>query len=156
MATKSYQRILTAVDFSEAAEEALRRARELAEATGASLYLLHVVEEPPALFYADVLADPTINPLGETPIIEMMVENAQKRLTTLGQRYGVDPDRCLVVTGAPRSEILDQAEKIGADLIVVGRHGHGFFERLLIGSVSSYVVNHADRDVLVVTKRKSS
>ncbi len=156
MAKKGYRRILAAVDFSEASEEALQRAEEIASVCGSDLYLLHVVEEPPALFYADVLADPTVNPLGETPITEMMVENAQKRLLSLGQRYSVPEERCLVVVGSPKREILDEAEKLGVDLIVVGRHGHGFFERLLIGSISNYVVGHADRDVLVVTRRPST
>ena len=150
---KVYRRILAAVDFSEASEEALKRAVSLAKAAGAELHLLHVVEEPPALFYADVLADPTINPLGEVPIIDMMAENAQKRLKTLAQRYGLSEEQCLVVVGSPKVELLEQAKKLNVDLIVVGRHGHGFFERLLIGSISSYVVNHADRDVLVVTRR---
>ena len=46
--------------------------------------------------------------------------------------------------------ILDVAEDVGADLIVVGSHGHGIGHRLLRGSVSTKVAHHAQCDVLIV------
>jgi len=52
--------------------------------------------------------------------------------------------------GPPRSVILDQAESWGADLIVVGSHGYGRWERFLMGSVSQSVVSHAKCSVEVV------
>lgn len=52
--------------------------------------------------------------------------------------------------GLPRSVILDEAESWGADLIVVGSHGHRAWERFLLGSVSQSVVAHAKCSVEVV------
>ncbi|NIR29067.1 MAG: universal stress protein, partial [Gammaproteobacteria bacterium] len=49
-------------------------------------------------------------------------------------------------------EILHEAKAWGADLIVVGTHGFGFFNRLLLGSTSVYVLRHGHCDVLVVPR----
>lgn len=61
-----------------------------------------------------------------------------------------------VFTGNVKQAIVDEAKKFEADLIVVGSHGYGFFERMLLGSVSSYVVHHAPCSVLVVRKPDDS
>lgn len=55
-----------------------------------------------------------------------------------------------VLLGSPESRIVESAEEIGADLIVVGSHGYNRWERLLLGSVSDSVVHHAPCSVLVV------
>ena len=52
--------------------------------------------------------------------------------------------------GRPAQIILEEAEGWGADLIVMGSHGRGFWGRLALGSVSSAVVHHAKCSVLVV------
>jgi nucleotide-binding universal stress UspA family protein len=56
-----------------------------------------------------------------------------------------------VLRGAPDQQIVDKATAWGADIIVVGSHGRGFWGRLL-GSVSDGVVHHAPCSVLVVRK----
>ena len=55
-----------------------------------------------------------------------------------------------VVEGPPKLVILEEAEKFGADLIVVGSHGYGFVERFLLGSVSQAVAVHAKCSVEIV------
>ena len=55
-----------------------------------------------------------------------------------------------ILSGYPKSVIIDEAEKWGAELIVVGSHGYNFLERTLLGSVSGAVVHHAPCSVLVV------
>ena len=55
-----------------------------------------------------------------------------------------------VFTGHVKQIIVDEAKKFKADLIVVGSHGKGFFNRMLLGSVSDFVVHHAPCSVLVV------
>jgi len=58
-----------------------------------------------------------------------------------------------VIKGSPKHVILEESEKFGADLIVVGSHGHGSLERFLLGSVSQAVAMHADCSVLIIRKR---
>lgn len=55
-----------------------------------------------------------------------------------------------VLIGSPESRIVETAEAMNADLIVVGSHGYNSWERLLLGSVSDSVVHHAPCSVFVV------
>jgi nucleotide-binding universal stress UspA family protein len=55
-----------------------------------------------------------------------------------------------VLFGSPESRIVEAAEQMNADLIIVGSHGYNRWERLLLGSVSDSVVHHAPCSVLVV------
>lgn len=55
-----------------------------------------------------------------------------------------------ILFGSPDSRIVETAEEIGAELIVLGSHGYSRWERLLLGSVSSSVVHHAHCSVLIV------
>jgi nucleotide-binding universal stress UspA family protein len=52
--------------------------------------------------------------------------------------------------GRPTETITDIAQEWGADLIVVGSHGHDFWGRMTLGSVSDGVIHHAKCSVLVV------
>ena len=51
---------------------------------------------------------------------------------------------------SPKAAIVEQAEAEEADLVIVGSHGYGFINRMLLGSVSNYVVHHAPCTVLVI------
>jgi len=55
-----------------------------------------------------------------------------------------------ILFGSPESRIVETAEQIHADLIILGSHGYNRWERLLLGSVSDSVVHHAPCSVLVV------
>jgi nucleotide-binding universal stress UspA family protein len=61
-----------------------------------------------------------------------------------------------VLNGPAREVILDEAERWNADLIVMGSHGYGAWQRLLLGSVSQTVVSHANCSVEIVHRRKDS
>ncbi|MFN6963382.1 MAG: universal stress protein [Pyrinomonadaceae bacterium] len=59
-----------------------------------------------------------------------------------------------ILFGSPDNRIVEAAEQLGADLIIVGSHGYNRWERLLLGSVSDSVVHHAPCSVLVVRTPK--
>ena len=58
-----------------------------------------------------------------------------------------------ILAGPPREAILDEADRWKADLIVMGSHGYGAWQRFLLGSVSQAVVSHAKCSVEVVHSR---
>lgn len=55
-----------------------------------------------------------------------------------------------VVNASPKQAIVEEAEKWGADLIIMGSHGYGFWKRTLLGSVSNAVAHQAPCSVLIV------
>lgn len=61
-----------------------------------------------------------------------------------------------VATGSPAQVIVEEAESWGADVIFVGSHGYGFWERAWLGSVSNSVVHHAPCSVMVVRTPENS
>jgi nucleotide-binding universal stress UspA family protein len=74
-----------------------------------------------------------------------VVEDAKKVLETAG--LDVDPK---VLEGNPRSTILSEAKAWGAETIFIGARGLGILDRLLLGSVSTAVVTHAECAVEVI------
>jgi len=66
-----------------------------------------------------------------------------------GKNVAISSD---VLFGSPDSRIVGTAEKMKADLIIIGSHGYKSWERLLLGSVSNSVVHHAPCSVMVVRK----
>jgi nucleotide-binding universal stress UspA family protein len=74
-------------------------------------------------------------------------DSAEQLKTRLnGANISVDTE---VFLGAPARIIVDEAKDWGADLIVVGSHGRGFWGRLTIGSVSDAIIHHAPCSVLI-------
>ena len=61
-----------------------------------------------------------------------------------------------VIAGSPQRAIVEKAQEWGADLIVVGSHGYGFWARLMLGSVSNSIVHNATCSVLVVRTAKDA
>jgi nucleotide-binding universal stress UspA family protein len=141
------QRILVPTDFSQPADAALIYAKELAEKFGADLQLLHVVPSP------------TYYPMGPEaaafPMAELMIETeaaARNTLEELARGTGLPVDRIRVRTtvGTPVSEILDTIAEHDIDLVVMGTHGRGLVEHVLLGSVAERVVRRSPVPVLTV------
>lgn len=61
-----------------------------------------------------------------------------------------DSVQCLVALGQVKEGLVTMVGQLGADLVVVGSHGHGGFKRAFLGSVSDYLVHHAKVPVLVI------
>jgi len=133
--------ILVPTDFSYAADHALSHAVQLAGRRRTGLALLHVVTPVlgPDLLFTSIRMD---QPL--------MAKLSEQRLARLAQRMKLHPRRQAVRVGSAAEEILRFAEEIKADLIVIGSHGHGALERMLIGGTTERVVRHAHCPVLVV------
>jgi len=98
--------------------------------------------------------------LPSTDEIETTVkENAENILETTGNKLkAIFADKNIsivteLLNGSPESRIVEKAEEIEADLIIVGSHGYNRWERLLLGSVSDSVIHHAPCSVLVVRSK---
>lgn len=97
--------------------------------------------------------------LPDTSEIELSAkENAEKYVNdakeVLARRFGAVgvAIRGKVVFGTPESRIIELAEEVKADLIVAGSHGYRRWERVLLGSVSNSLVQHAACSVMIVRR----
>ena len=138
-------RILCPTDFSDISTKAEAYATALAGRYAAALHLLHV--DPPT---------PIMSPYGEIPVdIRLFEEQRQQAETDLAaareraRAAGVPADAS-VRGGHPAREILAVADELHADLVVLGTHGRGGVEHLLLGSVAEKVMRKASCPVMVV------
>jgi nucleotide-binding universal stress UspA family protein len=136
------RRILVALDASARAPVVLAAAARLAERCDAKLVLFHAIGIPidlPREIYAapDRLED--ILRSGAHAQIDRLASEVRPELV----------ERITVEIGTPWDAIVRAGRELYVDLIVLGSHGFGGLDRVL-GTTASKVVNHADRNVLVV------
>lgn len=140
-------KILLAVDESPGSEDAVIQVAESRWPVGTVVRLIHVIERfvPPAaeLWYD---AEGSIEEANEE-----VIERQQEVLEQLAYLlHGRDLQIEKVIKHGKAGEcIVDDAEEWGADLIVLGSHGHGALARLIFGSVSRFVNEHATCSVEV-------
>jgi nucleotide-binding universal stress UspA family protein len=146
-----FRTIVAAVDFSDSAPDALEAALALAAgAADSHVHLLHVVPSAVPPIWTD---EPST--LDLRTVEEAWTDAALKQLAALAGSHALDPAKVTtaVVVGAAANEIVRYAEAHGADMIVLGSHGHGLVRRFLLGSVADKVVRQAPCAVLVVPHR---
>lgn len=146
--TDSITRILVPVDFSAHSDRAVRYAATLAGQVGASVELLHVVEDPlKASTFASEIYVPNLPEILESAIASATDRLAWTRTTMFG--HGADVTSAVVV-GHPAHDIAAHAVAGHFDLIVMGTHGRTGLSHMLMGSVAERVVRAASCAVLTV------
>ena len=137
-----YRRILVAIDCSDESAQVLSRAAGVLSGNDGELHLIHVIE-PLALAYgADV-------PMDVTDLQSGLMQQARETADTYASRYQIPADNVHVELGSIEKTILDQADKLHTDLIVVGSHTRSGLA-LLLGSTARGLVPGAHCDVLAV------
>ena len=133
--------ILVPVDGSEGSDRAITHAITLAEACEAKLHFLYVANINQLAINA-CLSDAILDAV--TKAGNVILERAQQMVPS-----GIETET-ISETGSPAVVILDVAESLKADLIVMGSRGLGVVKGVLLGSVSQYIVEQSDCPVLVV------
>jgi len=141
------QRILFPTDFSDCAEQALNHALFLAEDFGAELHMLHAV-----VLHQEDPANPDLRFTSDLELLDRLSQVAQSRLAELAGRSPAHVKvRQIERRGLSASVvILEYADEVEADLIVMGTHGHRGAARFFLGSVAEQVVRHAPCPVLTL------
>jgi len=140
--------VLFPTDFSDQAEVALDHALALAEKHGAALHMLHAV-----VLHADDPNDPAHHFPDAEEIRVRLEEIAEDRManqleTRRAEEIDVTRAQRRGISGAP--VILEYAEEIDADVIVMGTHGRRGLSRALLGSVTEEVVRLSKCPVLTI------
>ena len=140
----SFKRILVAVDESAFAAHAAEVAIDLSKSLGSEVAFISVVDPDVTCVGADA----------GVPIDRMaaMQEQETKRLLLAFQERAASNPVALIFVdvGRPATKIVEGARNWRADLIVIGSHGRGGVERILLGSVAESVLRHAPCPVLVI------
>ncbi|MCX6549398.1 MAG: universal stress protein [Acidobacteria bacterium] len=143
----SIKTVLVPTDFSDASESALTYGKEMARAFGASLHVVHVMEDLLAHAWAAEVY------VASMPNLRDEVEReSQIRLDAILS----DDDRTALrarvalLAGNPFIEIIRYAKTNEIDLIVMGTHGRGPIAHMLLGSVAEKVVRKSPCPVLTV------
>jgi universal stress protein A len=137
-----YKKILLVVDLSEDSQLIGERAKAIAACYQSEITLLHVVEYVP------------VEPMGEAllPTVQIeseLVDRARHLLTELADRLGLSHCRQLIETGGIKTEIIRTAQRLSADLIVLGsRERHGL--AILLNFTEDTILHAAPCDVLAV------
>ena len=158
------KRILVPIDFSDATPRVIDLAQQLAKGLDAEIHLVHVKElsaaaAPGTLGYG-LAGMPELAPMSGVPVpgFEPMPETIPQgegqtsKLAKWQEEIAQDGIKVSLhePTGAVAEEILNQADALNADLIVMGTHGHGAMYNLLVGSATKGVLKHSTRPVLLV------
>ena len=142
-------KILLAIDGSPCSDAAVDEVARRPWPAGSAVKVLTAIETPmpptpegwalPLNYFEEM--DAALRKQGQN-IVDRAIQKLKSNKTLLAD--------ALLVPGSPRLAIVDEAESWGADLIVLGSHGYGAWQRLLLGSVSQAVVSHAKCSVEVV------
>jgi len=138
--------IITPIDFSDVTDEVVAKTAQLAKALDAKVWLIHAaVPEPDFVSYE----------VGPEYIRDSAARRLREEHRMLGQYQdnlradGVDVT-AMMVPGQPVAKILQEAQRLEADWIVLGSHGHGALHNLLAGSVCQGVVKKATCPVVII------
>ena len=138
--------ILVPIDFSDVMHSVIEKASEIALAFTCKLWLIHVAAPNPEFVGYDIgpqyVRDRRARTLrDEHKTIQKEAHNLEKK--------GIEVES-LLIQGVIVDSILAESEKVKADLIVLGSHGHGALYRMLMGSVCEGILGKASCPLLII------
>ena len=146
------RRLLAAVDFSPVSKAVVDQAASLAKAFSAELTIIHVAAPDPD-FVGYAAGPQTVR---DDRAHQIRTEHRELQAIAEGLRDRGISARALLIQGPAVEKILAEGQRLRADAIVIGSHGHGALYRALLGSVSEGVVRTARCPVLVVPAAHST
>lgn len=147
---QSFRQILYATDYSENAKTGFHYALELSRSFGAELVVLHVLDRL-ELWGSELIGQ---LPDAITHVREASVRQMEKLIAS--EPSSGRTARVAVIEGAPHHEIVDYADRTGADLIVLNIQSKSFLERAMLGSTAERVIRLSHVPVLAVPIAKDA
>lgn len=145
---KNYQKILVAIDGSDEAEQAFKKAVAIAKKNKSQLFIAHISDSRSLRIFPNL-----DRPDQDNTFIDQAYNMAETTLNTYkkwAEKQHLLEVKTILRVGSPKIEISTNLPKeYNIDLILLGATGLNAVERLLIGSVSEYVARNAPCDVLI-------
>lgn len=140
------KKILVPLDFSSVTEAAVAVATRMAGAFSAELILLHVAAPEPEFVGYEAGPDSVRHAVAQ----QLSAEHKQLQDVKAKLESSFGPVTARIMQGYTVEKILAEADRLPADLIVMGSHGHGGLHHLLMGSIAEGVLRKAPCPVLLV------
>lgn len=138
--------ILVSIDFNNHEKSLIDKAIEMAKAFNSKIWLLHVAAPEPEFIGFGV---------GPQYIRDSRADELRKEhrlISDYTDLIRLENQECegLLINGATIEMILEEAQKLAIDLIIIGHHDHNFLYKAFFGSVASGVIKKSNIPVLVV------
>jgi nucleotide-binding universal stress UspA family protein len=142
-------KVLLAIDGSKSSECVLNELKSITLTKDSEVIILSAVEKA-----APIMGEPFGGAVYEyeAQIEKQNLSMAQEIVKEAKEKIEKDFDcyvKTEVVLGSPKYAIVEKAKEWGTDLIILGSHGYRLWERVLLGSVSTFVAQHAECSVLI-------
>ena len=138
--------IIVAVDFSSITSHLIEKAGNIAQCNKSRVYIIHVASPNP-----DFIGN-KVGPIHERQIRAIELKQEKKELERLADKLNaLDIEATpLLIQGATAELILIEIQRLDADLLIMGTHGHGPALSTLLGSTSHQIMKHVSCPVLLI------
>lgn len=143
-------KLVVGIDVDIDSAQLLQQARQLLQVEHSEVWLIHVVAPEPDFVGYDVGPQTVRDALAA----EYQAEHTHLQSLAQSLRDEGLAATALMVQGPTAETLLAQAEKLGADMLIVGSHGHGAMYNLVVGSVTEDLIRRSNLPVHVVPVRK--
>lgn len=146
-----FESIVVGVDGSEASDKAIRIACDLATKYNTKLHLVHSPQPETAVYATAAVAGfPAVAEMPTQEELDQAGEEVMKMAVVTAAEAGQPDVDTHMLRGDPADQLVECAERVGADLIVTGRRGLGNLAGIVLGSTSQRIAHHAKCAVLTV------
>lgn len=161
MKTKKIEKVLIALDYDPSAHKVAEIGFSMAKAMNAEVVLLHIITDP--VFYSSADFSPITgygDYMGLVPMqfdnIEGLKDAARQFLEKIKKHLGDEAITTLIEDGDMALTIVNTGKSIHADIIVMGSHSRKWLENIVIGSVTSQVLQHSTLPLFIIPIRKTA
>jgi nucleotide-binding universal stress UspA family protein len=151
-------KVLIALDYNPTAQKVADVGFSIAKAMGAECVLIHVLTSP--ILYTSMNYDPIMGFSGFGSFdnyqldAELLSKNARNYLDEVKNHLGNSNIKTIVKEGDIAHQIIETANSINADLIVMGTHSHQWLEKILLGSTTESSIEMARIPMVIVPTQK--
>lgn len=155
------KKILIALDYDPTAQKVAEKGFSLAKSMKAEITLLHIMKDQG--FYTTPGFDPILGYSGYVDVSPTILQSedglikaSQKYLDKIREHLGDDTIQTLVKEGDYAKTIVESAEDLHSDIIVIGSHSQKWLENIIMGSVAESVMNQSSIPIFIVPTKKKA
>ena len=155
------KKVLIALDYDPTAQKVAETGFSLAKSLKAEVTLLHIMKDPG--FYTTPGFSPIVGYIGFVDVSPTVLQSEDglknaslQYLAKIREHLGDNTIQTLVKDGVYAKTIVESAEELQSDIIVIGSHSQKWLENILVGSVTESVMNQSSIPLFIVPTRKQA